>query len=503
MKDPQDTPILSFSSWSSTRVLTLGRTALLVLASAYLVQLALSPKAAYLVSNVRNLHNPIQYHGADISTDFFEGWYFKVVKQGNTKDDPIQSMAIIPGIHRPSPENTDEEHAFVLVVGLPGPEPAAYFRFPVSEFTDLRGNTQGGGNNYKGAFKVQIGNSFFSHDELILNLPANRFDRVPARELEEFYTEASRQYEVQLRKTNSTTSSMENQDYFRRLFPSADTLTEAETQKPFAVHGHFQFPVSTQTPLPTSRRRPSIMGITAYLPFLECNHGVASLHHTISKGRLVALRGDNEVLGEAKFDGGVGYIEKDWGVNFPSTWVWAQANMFDTAPGSSLMISVASIPVLGPDFTDWIASNIPILSPFTNVPGRLVIFYHAATKTLYNFSSYVFLARAKSLRTSVDIERGTQTFSFMATTKDPNNSKETIALQVNVTREIGTGVPLRAPSRVKGRMFSGVEEAVVATTDVRLWRVKSGEVLVEDQSLGSGLEIVGDIAWLEAHINHE
>lgn len=90
----------------------------------------------------------------------------------------------------------------------------------------------------------------------------------------------------------------------------------------------------------------------------------------------------------------------------------------------------------------------------------------------------------------------------MATTKDPNNSKETIALQVNVTREIGTGVPLRAPSRVKDRMFSGVEEAVVATTDVRLWRVESGEVLVEDQSLGSGLEIVGDIAWLEAHINH-
>ncbi|KAF8929493.1 hypothetical protein BGZ47_001019 [Haplosporangium gracile] len=498
MRDPQDTTL---SSWTSARLLNLSRTALLVLASAWLVQLALSPKSAYLISNVRNLHRPIQYHGADISTDFFEGWYFKMVKQGETKDDPILSMAIIPGIHRPSPDNREEEHAFVLVVGIPGPESAAYFRFPVSEFIDLRKNTKG--KNNKGAFKVQIGNSLFSHDELILNLPANRFDRVPARELEEFYTEASRQYEAQLRKTNSTTTTpLVNQDYFRRLFPSVDTLTETETHGPFAVHGHFHFPASTQTPLPTSRWRPSIMGVTAYLPFLECNHGVASLHHTISKGRLVALRDDIEVLGEAKFDGGVGYTEKDWGVNFPSTWVWAQANMFEAAPGSSLLISVASIPVLGPDFSDWIASNIPILSPFTNVPGRLVIFYHAATKTLYNFSSYVFSARAKSLRTSLNIEQGTQTFSFMATTKDPNNFKETIALQVNVTREIGTGVPLRAPSRIKDRMFSGVEEAVVAKTDLKLWRVESGEILVEDQSLGSGLEIVGDIAWLEAHIAH-
>ncbi|KAF9086456.1 hypothetical protein BGX29_001386 [Mortierella sp. GBA35] len=501
MRNPQDTT--AAPSYSS-RVLHLGRTALLVLASAWVVQLALSPKFNYLMSNVKNLHQPIQYHGKDIASDFFEGWYFKLVKPGNTKDDPIQSMAIIPGIHRPSPDNQDEEHAFVLVVGLPGPEHAAYFRFPVHEFIDLHGNGNGQGQGEKGAFRVQIGNSVFAHDEVMLNLPANRFDRVPAQELDDFYAEASRQYETQLGKTSSNDSitQLHDQGYFRSLFPTIDTLNQAEDQGPFAVNGHFQFPASTQTPLPTTRLTPSIMGITAYLPFLECNHGVASLHHTIRKGRLVAIRDDKEILGEANFDGGVGYTEKDWGVNFPSTWVWAQANMFDNAPGSSLMISVASIPVLGPDFSDWIQSNVPILAPFTNVPGRLVVFYHAATKTLYNFSSYVFLARAKVLRTVVDIDRGTQTFSFMATTKDPNNSKETIALQVNVTRTIATGVPLRAPNRVKGRMFTGVEEAVAAKTELKLWRVESGQVLVEDQSLGSGLEIVGDIAWLESHINY-
>jgi hypothetical protein len=85
------------------------------------------------------------------------------------------------------------------------------------------------------------------------------------------------------------------------------------------------------------------MGFTAYLPFLECNHGVASLHHTISKGRLVAVRENNQVIGEVKFDGGVGYTEKDWGVNFPSTWVWAHANLFDSTPGSSLLASIFAI----------------------------------------------------------------------------------------------------------------------------------------------------------------
>ncbi|KAF9919808.1 hypothetical protein FBU30_010520 [Linnemannia zychae] len=474
MSESKDNP-------SPLRLLHLSRTILPVLILAWLIQFSFSPKAAYLVSNIRNLHYPIQYHGSNITSNFFEGWYFKVVKLGESENQPIQSIAVIPGIYRSSPSNKEDEHAFVLVVGIPGPEPTAYYRFPVNSFIDLRGN------NEKGAFRIQIEDSLFAHDELILNLPANRFERIPARELEEFYTEASRQYAAQLKgdtQSHSTIPIQLHQNYFRSLFPSKDSLVEAEKQGTFTVQGQFLFPTSSQTPLPSTRWMPSIMGFTAYFPFLECNHGVASLHHTVSKGRLVVLHEDKEVVDEIVFDGGIGYTEKDWGINFPSTW-----------------ISVASIPVLGPDFSDWVQANMPFLSPYTNVPGRLVVFYHAATKTLYNFSSYIFSARAKSFHVTLDIEQRTQTFSFSAMSKDPYNPKETIGLQVNVTRGIGTGIPLRAPNRVRGRMFSGVEEAVTAQTSLRLWRVESGHVLVEDQSLGSGLEVVGDMAWLEAHIN--
>lgn len=158
---------------------------------------------------------------------------------------------------------------------------------------------------------------------------------------------------------------------------------------------------------------------------------------------------------------------------------------------------MASIPVLGPDVSEWVSAHLPIFSSLTNVPGLLLLYYHASTKTLYNFSSYVFSAKLENLKVTMDIERRLQTVSFTAVTRDPHNSKETVALQVHMTREIGTGVPLRAPSRAQRRMATAVEETIVAETKMKLWRVGSGEILMEDEGHGSGLEVVGDIGWLE------
>lgn len=126
----------------------------------------------------------------------------------------------------------------------------------------------------------------------------------------------------------------------------------------------------------------------------------------------------------------------------------------------------------------------------------LVTYFDAATKTLYNFSTYVLSARLQRLSVNIDETQRTQTVCFQATAKDPK-ARGTVALQVNVTREIGAGIPLRAPSLVRGRMFTSVEENVFAVTTIKLWRVESGEILVEDVGLGSGLEVVGDVQWLE------
>lgn len=90
--------------------------------------------------------------------------------------------------------------------------------------------------------------------------------------------------------------------------------------------------------------RRDIMGPFASFPFMECKHGVISMMHSLS-GKLCV---DGKVY---DFDGGTGYIEKDMGRSFPSSYLWTQG----TDGRSSVMISVAEIPYLGLRFTGCIS----------------------------------------------------------------------------------------------------------------------------------------------------
>ncbi|MFP4550116.1 MAG: tocopherol cyclase family protein [Spirochaetales bacterium] len=91
---------------------------------------------------------------------------------------------------------------------------------------------------------------------------------------------------------------------------------------------------------------PWIMGWYRAVPFMECYHEVGSLSHEIS--------GALDVAGSPiDFDGGRGYLEKDWGTSMPSAWIWMQCNGFAT-PGASLMISIARIPWLNGQFTGFL-----------------------------------------------------------------------------------------------------------------------------------------------------
>ncbi|KAF9927787.1 hypothetical protein BGZ67_007322 [Mortierella alpina] len=466
-----------------------ARATLLVLLSALVLQFSLLTTDPYVWSNIKNIYRPLHYHGEHIVSNFFEGWYFKFVKLNETASDSSISMAVIPGIYRPKPGSLDEQgaHAFVVVVGLPGTTRAAHYRFPTEDFADL--GVQGPAQD--GHFKFKVGNSIFAHDEVLLDLPATHFELIPADEMRSYHEETQRQYEKQLQQHSPLSTAS-----LRGLFPAPKDQEQLDRQEPFAVRGHLRFPGTTQTLLPSSRWIPSIMGITAFVPFLECNHGVASLHHPIKTGHISAFHANNTIKRTVMMDGGVGYTEKDWGVNFPTTYIWAQTNMFEKSPGSSLLVSAASVPVLGRTFSEWIDANVYPVSSALNARGMLVTYYHAATKTLYNFSTYVLSARLQELRVTIDEKQRTQTVCFQVTARDPK-ARGTVALQVNVTREIGAGIPLRAPSRVKGRMFTSVEENVFAVTTIQLKRVESGEILVQDVGLGSGLEVVGDVQWLE------
>lgn len=100
-------------------------------------------------------------------------------------------------------------------------------------------------------------------------------------------------------------------------------------------------------PWPKMLGAPGIMGWYSFVPFMECYHGLVSVDHVID--------GTLEVYGKKiDFSGGRGYIEKDWGRSFPSSWIWMQTNHFGEGRRVSLMASVANIPWLGSHFVGCI-----------------------------------------------------------------------------------------------------------------------------------------------------
>jgi hypothetical protein len=102
------------------------------------------------------------------------------------------------------------------------------------------------------------------------------------------------------------------------------------------------------TPINKSILCPNIMGFFSYIPNMECNHGLLSMSHSL-KGTLTI----NDTL--IDFEGGKGYIEKDWGRSFPQQYVWIQSNHFedDTA---GIFFSMATIPFSSLSFRGFICN---------------------------------------------------------------------------------------------------------------------------------------------------
>ena len=122
-------------------------------------------------------------------------------------------------------------------------------------------------------------------------------------------------------------------------------------------------------PWPVTVREPGAMGWYAWVPTMECYHGVVSLDH--------ALAGWVDT-GSERVDlaGGRGYLEKDWGTAFPKAYVWMQSNHFEV-PGVSLVASTALIPWRRSAFRgDLAALHLPdvasssSIAPWTSTPAH-------------------------------------------------------------------------------------------------------------------------------------
>ena len=95
----------------------------------------------------------------------------------------------------------------------------------------------------------------------------------------------------------------------------------------FHVAGSVRF--GTFTPI-----KYDIMGPFQFVPFMQCRHGVYSMHHRVDGEFLV-----NGV--SFAFRNAVGYLEGDRGHSFPKEYAWTQCSF----PDGALMLSVADIPL--------------------------------------------------------------------------------------------------------------------------------------------------------------
>jgi tocopherol cyclase len=198
-------------------------------------------------------------------------------------------------------------------------------------------------------------------------------------------------------------------------------------------------------PWPVTLRSPGAMGWYAYMPFMECYHGVVSFSHGLSG----QLQLGDDVLG---FDGGRGYIEQDWGQAFPAGYVWIHSNHFDD-PALSLMASVAIVPWLRGQFR-----------------GLMI-----GLRTRDGFHRFATYTGATSDVLTIDDEH-------VALRLRARNGQR---LTIQATRE--GGALLHAPARAQ--MHRRVEETLTAQVHVLLTD-RHGTVLVDD---------IGDVAGLEVH----
>jgi hypothetical protein len=217
-----------------------------------------------------------------------------------------------------------------------------------------------------------------------------------------------------------------------------------------SLRGEVRFE-SPLDPWPVSLRSPGVMGWYAWVPRMECKHGVVSFGHDVD-GWL-----SHEGV-TTSFAGGRSYIEKDWGSAFPAAYVWLQTHHF-TDPGTCLTGSIAVIP--------WLRSEFP---------GHIVGLMHDGV--LHRFTTY---DGARTTRIDVDDHAVRWTL----------RSKRGATLDLTADRPRG-GL-LHAPIRTE--MHRRVEETLDASVHVRL-TTPDGAVVLDDVGTCAGLEVHGDVTRL-------
>jgi hypothetical protein len=202
-------------------------------------------------------------------------------------------------------------------------------------------------------------------------------------------------------------------------------------------------------PWPVTWTSPGVMGPYSFVPLMECKHGILSMDHGLSGA--LAVGGAS-----TSYEGGRGYVEKDWGRSFPAGYVWTQSNHFGEQ-GVSVSASVARIPWLTGAFRGYLIGLL--------FRGRL-----------HRFTTY----------TGAEIESIDVTdHGLTLAVRDRDHRLEISA----ATTE---GAILHAP--YENQMLERVAETMTSTVEVRFTRLADGQVLYEGHGDHGCLEVQGDLS---------
>lgn len=198
-------------------------------------------------------------------------------------------------------------------------------------------------------------------------------------------------------------------------------------------------------PIQQSIIAPTIMGPFAYIPGMQCYHGVVSMQHNLSNH----LEINNEKI---DFSNGRGYVEKDWGNAFPKRYIWLHSNHFHS-PETSLFFSVAHIPFYITEFEGFIANLV------------------------YKGKEYRFATYNRSTCTI-------QAISANAVTVQLENNQALLTLQAYISNTGQLIAPLN-----DGRMNKPIKEGISGVIHMILKDKKTGNVY-EEMGKNAGIEIV-------------
>ncbi len=198
-----------------------------------------------------------------------------------------------------------------------------------------------------------------------------------------------------------------------------------------------------------SKFAPGSMGFFNFIPFMQCYSQVCAMS--------MAVEGELIIDGVSYcFDGGWGYVEKNWGRAFPYSWIWLQSNRFSD-PSIALSCSIGKIPFLFGSFRGFLVGlwfNNDFIS-FTTMKG----------------------SRAKIHPLGRDVLLELQNDKYRLYIKSEADIKDFILC--------------RGPR--DGKMVPLVEECLKGRLYIHLLELSSGKILLEDVGRAAGIEYGGDM----------